>query len=339
MKVFENYNLKNDNTFHLNVIAKKVIVIEKEEELIQLKDILNNSRFLILGGGSNVLFLNEYFDGVIIKNEMKGKEIIHQTEEEILLKINSGENWHNIVMWSVENNWNGIENLALIPGTVGAAPVQNIGAYGVEIKDVLESVRFFNVETQQFQILNNNECLFSYRNSIFKNELKDKVFITNITIRLRKQNHIYRLDYGNIKDELNKMNIKELSPKIIAQAVINIRQSKLPNPNEIGNAGSFFKNPEVDETKFSELKKRFPDIVAFPTADGKYKLAAGWMIEKCGLKGYVHKGAAVHHKQALVLINQNNATGQDIFELAQIIIRKIFDTFAVTLEPEVNIIQ
>jgi UDP-N-acetylmuramate dehydrogenase len=338
MKIFENYNLKELNTFHLNVSAKKLVIIENENDVTEIPSLIQKEKYLILGGGSNVLFLND-FDGIIIKNEIKGKKITDETDEDIIVSIQSGEIWHDIVMWAIKNNWNGIENLALIPGTTGAAPVQNIGAYGVEIKDVLQSVKFFNLETKSFQVLDNKECLFSYRNSIFKNELKNKTFITDVTLKLKKKNHIYRTDYGNIKDELSKLNANKLTPELIAQAVINIRQSKLPDPSVIGNAGSFFKNPEVSKKQYEELKNQYPEIPVFPLENGNYKIAAGWMIEKCGLKGFEHKGAAVHSKQALVLINKNNATGKDIFELAQIVMKKVFDTFAVTLEPEVNIIQ
>jgi UDP-N-acetylmuramate dehydrogenase len=338
MKILENYSLKNHNTFHLDVYAKKCVIIENTDELKTLNQIIGNDKFLILGGGSNVLFVND-FDGVIIKNEIKGKEIIDENDEYVNVKIKSGEVWHEMVMWSVKNNWNGIENLALIPGTVGAAPVQNIGAYGVEVKDVLQNVIIYNFETKKIEVLNNDQCKFSYRNSIFKNELKGKFFILEIVLQLRKKNHIYHTSYGTINTELEKRNIKEINPQIIAEIVMDIRKSKLPDPEKIGNAGSFFKNPEVTKEQYLELKNKYPDIVAYPLENGNYKLAAGWMIEHCGLKGYEYKGAAVHDKQALVLVNKNNASGKDILELAKIIIQKVFDKFAVKLEPEVNIIS
>lgn len=338
MKILENYNLKTWNTFQLNVNTKKLLIIEDEKELVELKKHIHHEKYLILGGGSNVLFLND-FDGVIVKNEIKGKKNLEENDDAVIVSIKSGEVWHDVVMWSVENNWNGIENLALIPGTVGAAPVQNIGAYGVEIKDVLESVTFYHLEKNTFQTLKNNACRFSYRDSIFKQELKNKIFITEIVLKLKTKNHQYVTNYGNIVTELKNKNKEHLSPKIIAEVVIGIRTSKLPDPAQTGNAGSFFKNPEVPTHKYFELKEKFPDIIAFPVENGNYKIAAGWMIEKCGLKGYEHKGAAVHDKQALVLINKNNATGQAIYELSQIIIQKILDTFAIQLEPEVNIIQ
>jgi UDP-N-acetylmuramate dehydrogenase len=338
MKIFENYSLKNHNTFHLDVYAKKCVILENTDELKTLDQIIGNDKFLILGGGSNVLFVND-FDSVVVKNEIKGIEIIDESEEFVNIKIKSGENWHEIVMWSIKNNWNGIENLALIPGTVGAAPVQNIGAYGVEIKDVLQSVSIYNFETKKIEVLNNDQCKFSYRNSIFKEELKGKFYILEIVIQLRKKNHIYHTSYGTINTELEKKNIKEINPQIIAEIVMDIRKSKLPAPEKIGNAGSFFKNPEVSKEHYFELKNKYPDIVAYPVENGNYKLAAGWMIERCGLKGYEYKGAAVHDKQALVLVNKNNASGKDILELAQIIIQKVFDKFAVKLEPEVNIIS
>lgn len=338
MKILENYSLKNHNTFHLDVYAKKCVILENTDELKALDQIIGNDKFLILGGGSNVLFVND-FDGVIIKNEIKGKEITDENDEYVNVKIKSGEVWHEMVMWSVKNNWNGIENLALIPGTVGAAPVQNIGAYGVEVKDVLQNVSIYNFETKKIEVLNNDQCKFSYRNSIFKNELKGKFFILEIVLQLRKKNHIYHTSYGTINTELEKRNIKEINPQIIAEIVMDIRKSKLPDPEKIGNAGSFFKNPEVPKEQYLELKNRYSDIVAYPVENGNYKLAAGWMIEHCGLKGYEYKGAAVHDKQALVLVNKNNARGKDILELAKIIIQIVFDKFAVKLEPEVNIIS
>jgi UDP-N-acetylmuramate dehydrogenase len=338
MKIFENYSLKNHNTFHLDVYAKKCVILENTDELKMLDQVIGNDKFLILGGGSNVLFVND-FDGVIIKNEIKGIEIIDESEEFVNVKIKSGENWHEIVMWSIKNNWNGIENLALIPGTVGAAPVQNIGAYGVEIKDVLQSVSIYNFETKKIEVLNNDQCKFSYRNSIFKNELKGKLYILEVVLQLRKKNHVYHTSYGTINAELEKRNIKEINPQIIAEIVMDIRKSKLPDPEKIGNAGSFFKNPEVSKNKYLDLKNRYSDIVAYPVENGNYKLAAGWMIDHCGLKGYEYRGAAVHDKQALVLVNKNNASGKDILELAKIIIQKVFDKFAVKLEPEVNIIS
>lgn len=336
MKQFSDISLQSFHTFKVDIKAQEMIVIEHENELIHLP--LHHLPFLILGGGSNVLFIKN-FEGTIIKNELKGRCIIKETENDVTLNIKSGEIWHDIVMWSVNNNWNGIENLALIPGTAGAAPIQNIGAYGVEIKNVLESVRYYHFEKKCFETLENNECAFGYRNSIFKTDLKNKVFITDITLKLNKKNHVYHIDYGNIQEELNKMNVQNLSPKIIAEAVMNIRKSKLPNPEIIGNAGSFFKNPEVTENVYLRLKEKYPDLIAFATGHQKYKLAAGWLIEKCGLKGYTYKGAAVHDKQALVLINKNHATGKDIYELSEKIVEKIFDTFGIMLEREVNIIE
>lgn len=338
MKIFKNYNLKHLNTFHLDVNAKELVVIENENEIKQIAELINGKKYLILGGGSNVLFLSD-FDGLVIKNEIRGKEILKETDDEIVIKLKSGEIWHDVVMWSVNNNWNGIENLALIPGTVGAAPVQNIGAYGVEIKDVLEDVEFYDLSKCIYQTLKNSECEFSYRDSIFKKELKNRVFITSIVLKLRKRNHVYHTGYGNIQDELKKRNVQKLSPSLIADVVTEIRKSKLPDPEMLGNAGSFFKNPEVNFQKYMDIKNRYPDIVAFPLENGHYKIAAGWMIEKCGLKGFEYKGAAVHSKQALVLVNKNNATGKNIYELAQIIMQRVFDTFAIYLEPEVNIIQ
>ncbi len=334
MKVFNDISLLPYNTFKVDVKVKKFIIIDDENELKSVD--IDKNNYLVLGGGSNVLFTKD-FNGTILKNEIKGKKIIEETEEYIVLNIKSGEIWHDIVIWTVENNWNGIENLALIPGTVGAAPIQNIGAYGVEIKDVLQDVRFFNFETKKIEILKSDECQFGYRDSIFKRSLKNKIFITDITIKLRKKNHVYRTDYGNIKEELTKRNIQALSPKVIADIVMDIRKSKLPDPAEIGNAGSFFKNPEVNLETYLRIKEKYPDVVVFKLENDKYKLAAGWLIEQCNMKGYEYKNAAVHIKQALVLINKNHATGKDIFELSEIIKQKVFSNFGVELEREVNI--
>lgn len=336
MKILHNVSLISFNTFRINVKAKECRIIENENELFNLDT--QHQNYLVLGGGSNVLFTKDY-EGVILKNELKGREIVNESDGEVFLNIKGGENWHNTVMWAVENNWNGMENLALIPGTMGAAPIQNIGAYGVEIKDILEYVRFYHFDTKSFEIIKNQDCEFAYRDSIFKRSLKNKVFITDVGLRLRKKHHQYKLDYGNIREELDKRNIKVISPKVIAEVVIHIRQTKLPDPNVLGNAGSFFKNPEVSEEVYWRLKEKFPNIVAYSIGDNKYKLAAGWMIEYCGFKGYVHKGAAVHTRQALVLINQNNATGKDLLELANIIIDKVNQVFGLILEPEVNIIE
>lgn len=334
MKTFTNISLLPYNTFKIDVKAKQMIVIEKEEDITQLK--LKEDEYWVLGGGSNILFTQDV-DKVILKNELKGKVIVKETEDDVYIKIGSGENWHQIVMWAVNNNWNGIENLALIPGTMGAAPIQNIGAYGVEIKDVLHTVKFYRIDTQQMEELQNFECQFAYRDSIFKKSLKNKVFITEVVLKLKKKNHIYRTDYGNLQEEIARLQ-QNLSPKVIAEAVIKIRQSKLPDPDEIGNAGSFFKNPEVSLNTYLLLKERFPNIVAFKQADGRYKLAAGWLIENCGLKGYEHRGAAVHTRQALVIINKQNAKGKDIWDLAQIVMEKVYETYGIQLEPEVNII-
>ena len=337
MKIYSNVSLLPYHTFQIDVRAETLMVIENEEDLKRMPDLFNK-KFLILGGGSNVLF-TENFQGIVLKNEIKGKSLVKETEEEVWLNIKSGEIWHDVVMWSVENNWNGIENLALIPGTMGAAPIQNIGAYGVEIKDVLEYVEGYDLQSKKMVRWSNQECAFGYRESVFKSLLKNKVFITAVGIKLKKKNHRYKTEYGTIREELEKQGVRELSPKVIADVVIKIRMSKLPDPKGMGNAGSFFKNPEVDEGVYRDLKERYPNIVAFSMPDKKYKLAAGWLIEQCGLKGYAYKGAAVHSKQALVLVNQHQATGKEVLELAQRIKEEVFKKFGVYLEEEVHIIK
>ena len=339
MQFQQNISLQKFNTFKIDVKADYVFVITSEDELLQLvKDpvFLKNNR-LIIGGGSNILF-TEDFKGLVIKNELKGKNIIKETENKIWINIKSGEVWHDFVMWAVQHNYSGIENLALIPGTIGAAPIQNIGAYGVEAKDIIEKVGFFNFDTQQFSELTANECNFGYRESIFKKELKNKIFVTDVTFCLNKKTNTYKTDYGSINDEIKKRNVQNLTANIVAEIVMDIRKSKLPNPDITGNAGSFFKNPEVTKEKYLEIKNINPNAVGYALENGNYKLAAGWLIESCGLKGFEIHGAAVHDKQALVLINKNNTTGKDVLLLSQHIQKVVFEKYGVSLEPEVNII-
>jgi len=336
MKRFENISLKDKNTFGLAAKAKQYIAPESFDELYEMlndKELIGKPYF-ILGGGSNLLFVND-FDGLIIHPQLFGKEIIEEEENNVTIKAYAAENWDNFVEWTVEHGFGGLENLSLIPGTVGACPVQNIGAYGVEVADVIEKVEAVEIETLATREFSLEECQFGYRNSVFKNELKNKYIITAVYFRLSKK-PTFKIHYGAVEEELKKLGSVNLTT--VRQAVINIRQSKLPDPESVPNAGSFFKNPVVNEKHVINLKEKFPDLATYPAGDKQFKIAAGWMIDKLGWKGREFKGAAVHDKQALVLINKNNATGQQIIELAETIRKDVYENFEVNLEFEVNII-
>jgi UDP-N-acetylmuramate dehydrogenase len=338
MHIKENLSLKPYNTFGIDATTKYFGAFQN---VIELEEILNsklktqNSK-LILGGGSNVLFTKD-FDGIVLKNEIKGVEIIKDDEEFIYIKAGAGENWHQFVLYCVENNYAGVENLSLIPGNVGASPMQNIGAYGVEIKDVFYELEAFHKHDRAVQRFSLKDCEFGYRESVFKNKYKDQYVITNVTYRLNKKPS-FNTSYGAINQELEKMGVTQLTIQSISQAVINIRTSKLPDPKELGNAGSFFKNPIISNNQFNELKQTFPNIIAFPSGAEHTKLAAGWLIEQCGWKGYRKGDAGCFPKQALVLVNYGNATGKDIYELSEEIIHSVKKKFSVVLEREVNII-
>jgi len=341
MQMQYNVSLKPYNTFGIDVLAKCFAKFNSVEVLEQLLNQIKNEDFskkLFLGGGSNILFTKNY-DGCILKNELKGIEIIQENENHIYLKVAAGEVWHELVMYCVENNFNGIENLSLIPGNVGASPMQNIGAYGIETKDIFHSLEAYHIEEKKMVSFNNADCEFGYRESIFKKQLKDQFVILNVTFKLSKQAN-FQISYGAIEQELANMGVKELSNKAIAQAVINIRSSKLPNPKLIGNAGSFFKNPTVDETVMQSLLNSFPSIPHFVNKKSsvEYKIPAAWLIEQCGWKGYRNNDAGCHINQPLVLVNYGNASGNEIFELSVAIIESVKNKFNIILEREVNII-
>ncbi len=343
MHILNHQNLKTLNTFGLPVNAEKLVEIDSIETLMGVLDSEYFCKpYLILGGGSNVLFTQD-FPGLVLKNELKGFEVLSEDDKSVHLKIGAGENWHETVLRCVENGWGGIENLSLIPGSVGAAPIQNIGAYGVELKDVLVRVHFVDLKTRVAKSLDNTVCEFGYRTSVFKTTLKNRIFITHVEIELSKK-HTLHLEYGAIKDELNKGKIKSKSKsesitiKDVSNAVIAIRQSKLPDPKELGNSGSFFKNPVITEMEFQKLEKDFPDIRSFKVDENHVKLAAGWLIEQCGWKGKRIGNTGSHAKQALVLVNYGGAKGHEIWTLATEIIASVKERFDVQLEPEVNII-
>jgi UDP-N-acetylmuramate dehydrogenase len=337
--IAENVSLKSYTTFGIDVNARYFAEVISEDQLCQLLRQFDFSqiRLLIMGGGSNMLFLNN-FDGLVLRNQIKGLDIVNENDQQVYLKAGAGENWHQVVIWAVEHQYGGIENLSLIPGTAGAAPIQNIGAYGVELKDVFVSLEAIEIATGTKQIFNKEACHFGYRNSVFKNELKGKFIITSITLSLNKNPQL-NTTYGAIQAELNKNPSTPLTVKSVSDAVIAIRKSKLPDPLITGNAGSFFKNPEIEPEQFQQLQHVFPDLPHYPGNGGKIKIAAGWLIEQCGWKGFRKGDAGCHDKQALVLVNYGNATGSEILQLARNIQESVYQKFNINIEPEVNIID
>lgn len=293
--------------------------------------------FIFLGGGSNVLFTGNY-EGLVLRNCIRGIEIVEENSDYVYLKAYSGENWHDLVMHCVAKNWGGIENLSLIPGTVGAAPMQNIGAYGVELEQVFISLEAFNLHDLRLETFTKEQCNFGYRESVFKRHLKGQYFIYSVTLRLEKHPRIHA-EYGDIKQVLANRGIDAANATIsdISKAVIEIRQSKLPDPKEIGNSGSFFKNPVISAEHFESLKEQYPGIKGFEQYNG-VKVPAAWLIEQCGWKGKRVGNTGSHARQALVLVNYGGATGSEVWQLAQDIIASVEAKFGVKLEPEVNII-
>ena len=338
MNIIENYPLLKLNTFAVDVKAKYFISINTVNELIELTKtkVFKDLQLLILGGGSNILFTKD-FDGLVILNNIKGKEIINKSQESIFLKIGAGVNWHELVMYTVDNGWGGIENLSLIPGNTGTAPMQNIGAYGVEIKETFVELEALEISSGKIVKFNNSDCEFGYRESVFKNKMKNQYIILNITLELKK-NPVLNINYGDVKAILESQNINNPSIKEVSNTIISIRQSKLPDPKIIGNSGSFFKNPIVSLNQLEFIKKKYPNVVNYKINENEFKIAAGWMIERAGWKGKKFNNYGVHEKQALVLVNYGLANGMEIFNLSEEIILDIKDKFGITLEREVNII-
>ncbi|MFA6152769.1 MAG: UDP-N-acetylmuramate dehydrogenase [Chitinophagaceae bacterium] len=332
MQTQHNVSLKSNTTFGIEVLAEDFIELTNTNLLPELSKIGGRK---IIGGGSNVL-CTQNIKGLLIANRIKGIKLLSESGESVLIEVASGEVWHDFVLYAIDKNLNGIENLALIPGTVGAAPIQNIGAYGVEVKDTIQSVTYWSWEDESFHTLSNEECRFAYRDSIFKNELKDRFFITSVQFRLNK-NAKLNTSYGAIEEELKVLNIDNPTAKDVAQAVINIRSSKLPNPKEIGNAGSFFKNPTISIQQYLDLKKEHPAIPSYPVSDTLVKVPAGWLIEQCGWKGYRKDDYGVHARQALVLVNYGNATGEQIWSLSGEIVASVQEKFGIELEREVQV--
>lgn len=335
MNIQQNISLKPYNTFGIDTIAQQYVEITTIDDLKEIIKITPS--FFILAGGSNILFTQEQIP-FVIHLHLKGIQILNYNNNEVYVKVFAGENWHEFVLWCIHNNFGGIENLSLIPGNVGASPIQNIGAYGVEVNDVIEEVETLEINTLQKHIFNNSDCQFGYRDSIFKRELKGKHIITSVTFKLSTKNYQIKIDYGSIREELALKKIENPTIKDISDAVISIRESKLPNPEEIGNSGSFFKNPVIGIQQFQELQKKYPSIPHYPVSELEVKIPAGWLIEQAGFKGLKRGNAGVHSKQALVLVNLGNVKGSEIMALAYEIQQSIKNTFNISLEIEVNLL-
>lgn len=340
MQVQQNYSLKKDNTFGLDVYSAYCSEFRSGDELHELME--NYKQIpskMILGGGSNILFTKNY-DGLVLRNRIPGIEIIREDEDHVYVKVGAGVRWHDFVMYCVERNFGGVENLSLIPGNVGASPMQNIGAYGVEIKDVFYELEAFDLHEKNMVIFDSNECEFGYRESIFKKKLSNQFAILNATYQLNK-NPSFNISYGAIEKELQEMHVENLNIKSISDAVIKIRSSKLPDPKVIGNAGSFFKNPVISKNSLTAIQKKSPFDLATPfykIDEDHFKIPAGWLIEQCGWKGYRKGDAGCYDKQALVLVNYGNASGKEIYDLSEEIKISVMEKFEIELEREVNII-
>lgn len=336
--IIENAALKKYNTFKLDVSAKLFAVFCNIEELIELlnSDIVKNDNKLILGGGSNILFSSD-FDGVVLKNEITGIKILSEFENKVFVRAGAGVEWDDFVKWTVANDYWGVENLSLIPGTVGAAPIQNIGAYGVEVKDVVREVEFVVIDTREIKTLSNKDLLFGYRESIFKSSLKNKTVITSVVFELSKTPIVID-NYGSIKNELIKRGIHNPTLKDMSTTISEIRKQKLPDIESAGSAGSFFKNPVVSKNKFSKIKKEYPDVVYYELDENNVKIPAGWLIEMCGFKGKRTGDVGTYRNQALVIINYGNATGEEILNFSGEIQKAVRNKFEIEIKPEVNII-
>lgn len=333
MNIDYNVSLKGYNTFGIDEVAEQFVVLNAIQDLRPLGDFATERK--VIGSGSNIL-CTQSIRLLLIANRIKGIEQVKEDEQHVWFEVASGELWHDFVEYVIDKGLSGVENLALIPGTVGAAPIQNIGAYGVEVKDVIESVTYWHWKDKVFKTLSNTDCQFGYRDSIFKRVLKDSVFISSVCFKLNKTPRL-NTTYGAIEEELKRLNVQQPTPKDIARAVINIRRSKLPNPEEIGNAGSFFKNPTIPFSQLQQLQLSHPSMPFYKVDDDWMKVPAGWLIEQCGWKGYRKDDFGVHAKQALVLVNYGDASGDEILTLAQEIMASVQQSFGIALEPEVQI--
>lgn len=337
MKVQSNISLKPYNSFGIDVMAKHFVSVSSTAELKSVLQLSDYPETFILGGGSNIL-LTKDMDALVIHINLKGISSASLTESSVLVTAAAGENWHDFVAWSLAQDFGGLENLSLIPGNVGTSPIQNIGAYGVELKDHFHSCEALNLETLEIETFKKADCSFAYRNSIFKQEAKGKYIITQVVFKLSKTKHDLHTNYGAIQTELENMQVASPSIQDISKAVIRIRQSKLPNPKEIGNSGSFFKNPVISTSAFKILQENFPDIPSYTVSENEVKVPAGWLIEQAGFKGKTFGNYGVHKKQALVLVNYGGAKGEDILALSKLIQKTIYRIFNVSIEAEVNIL-
>jgi len=332
-----NKSLKNFNTFGIDCKARRFVSVTSVAELKIVLSENQDERLFFLGGGSNMLLVND-LDFLVIHLNLKGIKILSEEKNQVLLKVMAGENWHEFVIYCLKNNFGGVENLSLIPGNVGTSPIQNIGAYGTELKDIFVSCETVEIKTQKERTFSKAECKFGYRDSIFKNEAKNKFIITSVTFNLTKFEHKSNIEYGAIKGELQKLEITNPTIQDISRAVIAIRQSKLPDPNKLGNSGSFFKNPVITEKAFNIFQSKFPEAPFYELESGDFKIPAGWLIEQAGFKGKRFGDAGIHKNQALVLVNYGNATGNEIWDLALKIQEEVAEKFGITIEPEVNIL-
>lgn len=337
MEILHNFSLKKYNTFGIEAKAKQFVAVHSNTDLKTILEENKSHKKFILGGGSNML-LTKDIDALVIHIDLKGKKIIEENEDFVWVESQAGESWHEFVLWTIDQNFGGLENMSLIPGNVGTTPVQNIGAYGTEIKDTFVSCEAITIETQEIKTFLKEECRFGYRESIFKNEAKDQYIITSVVFKLTKKNHQINTSYGDITSELEKNNSSNPTLKEVSNAVIAIRQSKLPDPKELGNSGSFFKNPILLKSDFEKIHQQFPEMKYYNISETEVKVPAGWLIEQAGFKGKRFGDAGIHKNQALVLVNYGNATGQEILNVSKDIQDTIFKTFGIHIEAEVNVI-
>jgi UDP-N-acetylmuramate dehydrogenase len=336
MEILTDYSLKTYNTFGIEAKAKQFVAVHSIAELQTVLTENPTTKKFILGGGSNML-LTQNIDALVIHVDLKGKEIIDENDDFAWVESQAGENWHEFVSWTIDQNLGGLENLSLIPGNVGTTPIQNIGAYGAEIKDTFVLCEALHIETQELVVFKKDECKFGYRESIFKNEVKDEFIITSVVFKLTKRNHQLNTSYGAIETELANQNISNPTLKDVSNAVIAIRKSKLPDPKELGNSGSFFKNPVILKTDFEKIQQQFPDMPHYVVSETEVKVPAGWLIEQAGFKGKRFGDAGIHKNQALVLVNYGNATGQEILAVAHDIQETVLKTYGIAIQAEVNI--
>lgn len=335
MNFQSNFQLKEYNTFGISATAKEFVAVSNPTELATV--LKSNQNIFVLGGGSNML-LTQNIDKLVVHINLKGIEVTKEDENNVWVKAQAGENWHEFVLYCIEHNYGGIENLSLIPGNVGTTPIQNIGAYGVEIKDTFDNCTAMEIASQELKSFDKTSCNFGYRESVFKNELKNQYIITDVTFKLTKKNHNINTSYGAIDVELAKNNISNPTLKQVSDAVIAIRQSKLPNPKELGNSGSFFKNPIITKTDYEKIKQHYPEMPHYVVSETEVKVPAGWLIEQAGFKGKRFGDAGIHKNQALVLVNYGNATGQEILAVAKDIQNTILEKYSIQIEAEVNVI-